>query len=203
MGNFNIFIKKNHIYNLLNSLPTLKFIFFFEKKKNFFIIKMSKTKTITKTKNGIELDDQGDKYCIKDIKLAEFGMKEFALARVESPGLVGVIDKYSKDKPLKDVRLTGSLHMTVQTGLLIETLVALGAKVRWASCNIYSTQDHAAAAIAKQGINVFAWKNETLEDYWECTVRFTLVFFSNSNNLFYSYYASSKLLTLVEIWARN
>lgn len=108
-------------------------------------------------------------YHVKDITLAQFGHKEIAIAEHEMPGLVSVREKYSCDKPLAGVRLTGSLHMTIQTAVLIETLVALGATVRWASCNIFSTQDHAAAAIADNGTPVFAWKGETLEEYWNCT----------------------------------
>jgi adenosylhomocysteinase len=108
-------------------------------------------------------------YKIKDINLADFGRKEIEIAEKEMPGLMSIREKYGKEKPLKDVRITGSLHMTVQTAVLIETLVDLGANVRWASCNIFSTQDHAAAAIAKKGIPVFAWKGETLEEYWWCT----------------------------------
>jgi len=108
-------------------------------------------------------------YKIADIKLAEWGRKEIEIAEKEMPGLMAVREKYSAEKPLKDVRITGSLHMTIQTAVLIKTLHALGANVRWASCNIFSTQDHAAAAIADMGIPVFAWKGETLEDYWDCT----------------------------------
>jgi adenosylhomocysteinase len=110
-------------------------------------------------------------YKIKDISLAEFGRKEIDLAETEMPGLMALREKYSNEKPLKDVRITGSLHMTVQTAVLIETLVELGADIRWASCNIFSTQDHAAAAIAEKGIPVFAWKGETLEEYWWCTLQ--------------------------------
>ena len=109
-------------------------------------------------------------YKIKDISLAGFGRKEIEIAEKEMPGLLAIRQKYSSQKPLKGARITGSLHMTVQTAVLIETLVELGADVRWASCNIFSTQDHAAAAIAAAGIPVFAWKGETLEDYWLCTV---------------------------------
>ncbi len=108
-------------------------------------------------------------YKIKDIKLADFGRKEIEIAEKEMPGLITIREKYGVKKPLKGARITGSLHMTIQTAVLIETLVELGAEVRWASCNIFSTQDHAAAAIAKTGIPVFAWKGETLEDYWWCT----------------------------------
>jgi adenosylhomocysteinase len=108
-------------------------------------------------------------YKVKDISLAEWGRKEIEIAEKEMPGLMAVREKYAKEKPLKSVRVSGSLHMTIQTAVLIETLAALGANVRWASCNIFSTQDHAAAAIAKAGIPVFAWKGETLEEYWWCT----------------------------------
>ncbi len=110
-------------------------------------------------------------YKIKDIGLADFGRKEIAIAEQEMPGLMATREKYAAEKPLDGVRISGSLHMTIQTAVLIETLVELGADVRWASCNIFSTQDHAAAAIAARGIPVFAWKGETLEDYWECTYR--------------------------------
>jgi len=106
---------------------------------------------------------------VADIKLAEFGRKEIRMAEHEMPGLMATREKYGKDKPLKGVRITGSLHMTVQTAVLIETLQALGANVRWCSCNIFSTQDHAAAAIAAAGTPVFAWKGENLVEYWECT----------------------------------
>src|SRR6187431_1132753 len=108
-------------------------------------------------------------YKVADMSLAEFGRKEINIAESEMPGLMSIRRKYAKEKPLKGVRVTGSLHMTIQTAVLIETLVALGAQVRWASCNIFSTQDHAAAAIAKAGVPVFAWKGETLEEYWWCT----------------------------------
>jgi adenosylhomocysteinase len=108
---------------------------------------------------------------VKDISLAEFGRKEMELAEKEMPGLMAVRAEYKAKKPLKGARITGSLHMTIQTAVLIETLVDLGADVRWCSCNIFSTQDHAAAAIAKAGIPVFAWKEETLEEYWWCTLQ--------------------------------
>jgi len=110
-------------------------------------------------------------YKIADITLAEYGRKEIDMAEKEMPGLMALREKYGKDKPLQGARIMGSLHMTIQTAVLIETLVELGAEVRWASCNIYSTQDHAAAAIAKAGVSVFAWKGETLEEYWWCTAR--------------------------------
>ncbi|MDI3520099.1 MAG: adenosylhomocysteinase [Anaerophaga sp.] len=108
-------------------------------------------------------------YKVKDISLAEFGRKEIENAEKEMPGLMALRQKYAEEAPLRGAKIMGSLHMTVQTAVLIETLTALGAEVRWASCNIYSTQDHAAAAIAKTGVSVFAWKGETLEDYWWCT----------------------------------
>ena len=114
---------------------------------------------------------KGADYIVRDIALAEWGRKEIAIAEHEMPGLMSVRKKYAKQKPLKGVRITGSLHMTIQTAVLIETLVALGAQVRWASCNIFSTQDHAAAAIATTGTPVFAWKGETLEEYWELTLK--------------------------------
>jgi len=108
-------------------------------------------------------------YRVKDISLAPWGRKEIDVAEHEMPGLMAVRRKFGPDKPLSGVRITGSLHMTIQTAVLIETLKELGADVRWASCNIFSTQDHAAAAIAQTGVPVFAWKAETLEEYWECT----------------------------------
>lgn len=110
-------------------------------------------------------------YKVADIGLAEYGRKEIEIAEKEMPGLVAIREKYAKDQPLKGARIMGSLHMTIQTAVLIETLDALGANVRWASCNIFSTQDHAAAAIAERGIPVFAWKGETLEEYWWCTAQ--------------------------------
>ena len=112
---------------------------------------------------------KGQDYIVRDIGLADWGRKELNVAEHEMPGLVSLRKKFGAKKPLKGVRVTGSLHMTIQTAVLIETLVSLGADVRWASCNIFSTQDHAAAAIAKAGVPVFAWKGETLEEYWELT----------------------------------
>ena len=112
-----------------------------------------------------------ENYVIADIGLANFGRKEIAIAEHEMPGLMAIREEYAKSKPLKGAKITGSLHMTIQTAVLIETLVDLGAEVRWASCNIYSTQDHAAAAIAAQGIPVFAFKGENLDEYWEFTHR--------------------------------
>ncbi len=110
-------------------------------------------------------------YKVADISLADWGRKEISIAEKEMPGLMAIREKYAPEKPLQGVRVTGSLHMTIQTAVLIETLVALGATVRWASCNIFSTQDHAAAAMAKAGVPVFAWKGESLEEYWWCTYR--------------------------------
>jgi adenosylhomocysteinase len=120
----------------------------------------------TPVKSGAE---SGLPYKVADISLADFGRKEIELAEHEMPGLMSIRREYAAQQPLKGARISGSLHMTIQTAVLIETLVALGAEVRWASCNIFSTQDHAAAAIAKAGVPVFAWKGETLEDYWWCT----------------------------------
>jgi adenosylhomocysteinase len=107
-------------------------------------------------------------YKVADISLAEWGHKEIAIAETEMPGLMALRDEHGDEKPLKGARITGCLHMTIQTAVLIETLVALGAEVRWSSCNIFSTQDHAAAAIAAQGVPVFAWKGESEEEYWWC-----------------------------------
>src|SRR2546423_10278926 len=110
-------------------------------------------------------------YIVKDIDLAEFGRKEISLAETEMPGLMATREEYGAKQPLKGARIAGSLHMTIQTAVLIETLTALGADVRWVSCNIYSTQDHAAAAIAAAGIPVFAIKGESLKDYWDYTAK--------------------------------
>jgi len=122
------------------------------------------------TKKTKAVPAKGD-YIIKDISLAEFGRKEMDLAEIEMPGLMSLRAKFGKEKPLKGARIAGSLHMTIQTAMLIETLQELGAEVRWASCNIYSTQDHAAAAVAARGTSVFAVKGETLKEYWEYTDR--------------------------------
>src|ERR1039457_240788 len=119
---------------------------------------------ISTTKTNTKQD-----YKVADIRLADWGRKEISIAEKEMPGLMAIREKFAVSKPLAGVRVTGSLHMTIQTAVLIETLVALGAHVRWASCNIFSTQDHAAAAIAKAGVPVFAWKGESLEEYWWCT----------------------------------
>jgi adenosylhomocysteinase len=115
------------------------------------------------------LEATGLAYKVADMKLADWGRKELDVAEQEMPGLMAIRRKYAPSKPLTGVRITGSLHMTIQTAVLIETLVSLGAEVRWASCNIFSTQDHAAAAIAATGVPVFAWKGESLEEYWWCT----------------------------------
>ncbi|MFW5991519.1 MAG: adenosylhomocysteinase [Candidatus Nanoarchaeia archaeon] len=113
------------------------------------------------------MSNETKEYEIRDINLASWGRKEIEIAEKEMPGLIATREKYGKDKPLKGAKISGSLHMTIQTAVLIETLVELGADVRWASCNIFSTQDHAAAAIAEKGVPVFAWKGETLEEYWD------------------------------------
>src|ERR1700746_3702808 len=123
------------------------------------------TATVDKT----AVQEKAADYKVADISLADFGRKEIDIAEQEMPGLMSIRNKYAPSKPLAGVRVTGSLHMTIQTAVLIETMVALGADVRWASCNIFSTQDHAAAAIAAAGVPVFAWKGETLEEYWWCT----------------------------------
>ena len=114
-------------------------------------------------------NDRFPDYAVADIKLAEYGRKEIAIAETEMPGLMATRAEYAASQPLKGARVAGSLHMTIQTAVLIETLKALGADVRWASCNIYSTQDHAAAAIAAAGTPVFAIKGESLKDYWDYT----------------------------------
>jgi adenosylhomocysteinase len=129
---------------------------------------MSKT-TILDAK-GQTLHQQGSDYCVRDLSLAEWGRKEISVAEQEMPGLMAVRAKYGIQKPLAGVRLSGSLHMTIETAVLIETLVQLGASVRWASCNIFSTQDNAAAAMADAGIPVFAFKGESLDEYWEFTL---------------------------------
>ena len=110
-------------------------------------------------------------YRVRDIGLADFGRKEIEIAEYEMPGLMALRRKYARKKPLRGVKITGSLHMTIQTAVLIETLADLGADVRWSSCNIFSTQDHAAAAVAERGIPVFAWKGETVKEYWECALQ--------------------------------
>lgn len=116
-----------------------------------------------------QLEQTATAYKVADMSLADWGRKEITIAEQEMPGLMAIRKKYAASKPLDGVRITGSLHMTIQTAVLIETLTDLGARIRWASCNIFSTQDHAAAAIAAAGVPVFAWKGETLEEYWWCT----------------------------------
>jgi len=128
---------------------------------------MKQTQTVPNSEQ-VNMSNNQD-YKVADISLADFGRKEIQIAESEMPGLMATRDKYGPEKPLAEVKIMGSLHMTIQTAVLIETLVDLGADVRWCSCNIFSTQDHAAAAIAKAGVPVFAWKGESLEEYWECT----------------------------------
>jgi adenosylhomocysteinase len=125
----------------------------------------------TATLEGAKTGKLESDFKVADLGLADWGRKEIIIAEQEMPGLMAIRNKHAAEKPLAGVRVTGSLHMTIQTAVLIETLVSLGAEVRWASCNIFSTQDHAAAAIAAAGVPVFAWKGESLEDYWECTWR--------------------------------
>ncbi len=134
---------------------------------------------ITASVSSSKLDNEND-YEIKDINLAEYGRKELEIAEKEMPGLMALREKYGREKPLKGARIAGSLHMTIQTAVLIETLVALGGEVRWASCNIFSTQDHAAAAIAKEGVPVFAKKGESLDEYWSYT--HSILEWSNSSS---------------------
>src|SRR4051794_6648917 len=124
---------------------------------------------MTTTRTPATTHDAQTDFKVADVSLAEFGRKEIELAEHEMPGLMALRERYGASKPLRGARITGSLHMTIQTAVLIETLLELGAEVRWASCNIFSTQDHAAAALAVRGIPVFAWKGETLEEYWWCT----------------------------------
>lgn len=117
---------------------------------------------------GVQKINTLQDYKVADISLADWGRKEIAIAETEMPGLMALREEFSAKKPLQGARIAGCLHMTIQTAVLIETLVALGAEVRWSSCNIFSTQDHAASAIAAKGIPVFAWKGETEEEYWWC-----------------------------------
>src|SRR6201993_1280886 len=126
---------------------------------------------MTTTENELAPDVRnGIDFKVADLSLADYGRRDIELSEQEMPGLMSLRREYAEVQPLKGARISGSLHMTVQTAVLIETLVSLGAEVRWASCNIFSTQDHAAAAIAKAGVPVFAWKGETLEEYWDCTL---------------------------------
>ena len=131
--------------------------------------------TLTQALENLDVATQAETrfndYVVKDLGLADFGRKEIEIAETEMPGLMALREEFGASKPLKGARITGSLHMTIQTAVLIETLIELGAQVRWASCNIFSTQDHAAAAIAARGIPVFAIKGETLEDYWDYAAR--------------------------------
>jgi adenosylhomocysteinase len=136
-------------------------------------VKLARSRRLKSPRNGGPKFSGGNgkaDFKVRDISLADWGRKAIDVAEQEMPGLMAIREKYAASKPLKGVRVTGSLHMTVQTAVLIETLVDLGASVRWASCNIFSTQDHAAAAIAKAAVPVFAWKGETLEEYWDCTL---------------------------------
>jgi len=128
------------------------------------------TGAVAMPKNGSADGNSKHDYAVKNLSLAEWGRKTIQVSEHEMPGLMAIRKKYSASKPLKGVRITGSLHMTIETAILIETLVELGASVRWASCNIFSTQDHAAAAIAAAGIPVFAHKGESLEEYWDFTL---------------------------------
>ncbi|HEX4943109.1 MAG TPA: adenosylhomocysteinase, partial [Usitatibacteraceae bacterium] len=121
--------------------------------------------------NAILKPNAGAEYVVADLALSDWGRKEIAIAETEMPGLMAIREEFAASQPLRGARITGSLHMTIQTAVLIETLKALGAEVRWASCNIYSTQDHAAAAIAKGGTAVFAKKGESLAEYWDYTHR--------------------------------
>jgi adenosylhomocysteinase len=121
--------------------------------------------------NAVVSPARNQDFAVADLSLADFGRKEMAIAETEMPGLMAIREEYRSAQPLKGARIAGSLHMTIQTAMLIETLKELGADVRWASCNIYSTQDHAAAAIAANGTPVFAYKGESLDDYWEYTHR--------------------------------
>ncbi|MCJ7439239.1 MAG: adenosylhomocysteinase, partial [Acidimicrobiia bacterium] len=129
---------------------------------------MTKTTASQTTVKATHSDDKAD-FKVADLSLADFGRKEIELAEHEMPGLMAMRERHAAAQPLAGARIMGSLHMTIQTAVLIETLTALGAQVRWVSCNIFSTQDHAAAAIAVTGVPVFAWKGETLEEYWWCT----------------------------------
>src|SRR6266568_7663018 len=135
-------------------------------------VKLSRPRAVKRAKPGALkiLGGNGEAdFKVRDLSLAEWGRKAIEVAEHEMPGLMAIRKRYAASKPLKGVRITGSLHMTIETAVLIETLIDLGASVRWASCNIFSTQDHAAAAIAKAGVSVFAWKGESLEEYWWST----------------------------------
>src|ERR1700677_2237370 len=132
-------------------------------------VKLSPSRRIKSLRSPAAKNGSGGDFKVKDLSLAEYGRKAIDISEHEMPGLMSLRRKYAAAKPLKGVRITGSLHMTIETAVLIESLAALGATVRWASCNIFSTQDHAAAAIAAAGGPVVAWKGESLEEYWDCT----------------------------------
>jgi adenosylhomocysteinase len=134
-------------------------------------VKLTSSRRVKPSRAPAAKNGNGADFKVKDLGLAEYGRKAIDIAEHEMPGLMSIRRKYAAAKPLRGVRITGSLHMTIETAVLIESLAALGASVRWASCNIFSTQDHAAAAVAKAGIPVFAWKGESLEEYWDCTFR--------------------------------
>jgi adenosylhomocysteinase len=134
-------------------------------------VKLSPSRRVKSLRAPAAKNGHGGDFKVKDLSLAEYGRKAIDISEHEMPGLMSIRRKYAAAKPLQGVRITGSLHMTIETAVLIESLAALGASVRWASCNIFSTQDHAAAAIAQAGIPVFAWKGESLEEYWDCTFR--------------------------------
>src|SRR5580700_442970 len=131
-------------------------------------VKLSPSRRVKSLRAPAAKNGNGGDFKVKDISLAEYGRKAIDISEHEMPGLMSIRRQYAAAKPLKGVRITGSLHMTIETAVLIESLVALGASVRWASCNIFSTQDHAAAAVAKAGVPVFAWKGETEDEYWWC-----------------------------------
>jgi adenosylhomocysteinase len=157
------FAKQNKI---AFNFETIHFVCFIHFLKGFFFMADATLST------DIQIPDySGQDYKVADMSQADFGRKEIIIAEQEMPGLMAVRVKYGEEQPLKGTRITGSLHMTIQTAVLIESLKALGANVRWASCNIFSTQDHAAAGIAETGTPVFAWKGESLEEYWECTLQ--------------------------------
>ena len=128
------------------------------------------------------VDSKFADFHVADLNLAGWGRKEIRIAETEMPGLMTVREEFARTQPLKGARIMGSLHMTIQTAVLIETLQALGAEVRWVSCNIFSTQDHAAAAIAATGVPVFAWKGETLEEYWDCTWKAIVTTMAKAHN---------------------
>jgi adenosylhomocysteinase len=134
-------------------------------------VKLASSRRVKPLRAPAAKNGNGADFKVKDLSLAEYGRKAIDISEHEMPGLMSIRRKYAASKPLQGVRITGSLHMTIETAVLIESLAALGASVRWASCNIFSTQDHAAAAVAKTGVPVFAWKGESLEEYWDCTFR--------------------------------